>query len=43
MYQRPEVQVELILGQAWQVKINEELLSKLRQLLTMNNVRVIYS
>jgi DNA polymerase-3 subunit alpha len=43
MYQRPEVQVELILGQAWQVKISEELLIKLRQLLTINQVRVIYS
>jgi len=43
MYQRPEVQVELILGQAWQVKISEELLIKLRHLLTINQVRVIYS
>jgi DNA polymerase-3 subunit alpha len=42
MYQRPEAQVELILGQIWQVKMSDALLSNLRNLFSENNVRVIY-
>lgn len=43
MYQRPEAQIEIILGAPWQVNIQEPLLNELRNLLTINNVRVIYS
>ena len=43
MYQRPEAQVEIILGVAWKVNIHESMLNELRNLLTINNVRVIYS
>jgi DNA polymerase III subunit alpha len=42
MYQRPEAQIELILGQIWQVKMSNALLSNLRNLFSENNVRVIY-
>jgi DNA polymerase-3 subunit alpha len=43
MYQRPEAQIEIILGAAWKVNIQESMLNELRNLLTINNVRVIYS